>query len=100
VHDFVDGLVPEPKAPKVEMASNDDCAELLDLASKHKVDSAKLLAYAESKGWAPAKNDGRPNWLTITAEGHKVMKAFLNSETKRRGLQAHLVEKFQHIAAA
>lgn len=95
VVDFVDGISP---AVKVEMASNDDCAELLDLAAKHKVDAAKLLAYAAHKGWAPIGNDKRPNWLSITAEGHPIMKAFLSNDTKRRGLQAHLVEHFQHIA--
>ena len=95
VADFVDGLVPLPKEPTVPMATEAQCKELYDLAKKHKVNLAQLLAYAVSKGWAPGQ---LPNWLSITAEGHQTLTAFLLSNTRRLGLQDYLLKNFPTAA--
>ncbi len=91
---IMDGMEPLPKTPTVPMATEDQCKELYDLAKTHKVDTAQLLAYAVSKGWAPGQN-----WLGITTEGHQTLTAFLTNDSKRRGLQAHLVQHFGNVAA-
>lgn len=79
---FVDSF-----AGGVGLAGPDGVAEVLMLIHQHKVNPDQLLAYAQKKNWATA--DG---WTTLTTEGAKTLTTFLQNDTKRQGLQAHLAQ--------
>ena len=85
--DFVDALVP------LGFAGPNDCAEITDLAQRHKVSLARLAAYLHEKGKMPNPKD----WTRITSDGYSMILPYLTDPHKRRGLVLHLDKEFSEV---